>query len=135
VDSGAEARAGADALRVVVGPWSEVRQDRAVDALRGGPAANGVFAAFTGPIGNEYRLVALDASGATARDLGPQAGLVAALKPASAPPTWIVTGSGAPAVRRAAGLLDGEDLRDRYAVAAQAGEPPMALPVEPEDTR
>jgi hypothetical protein len=132
---GKTAAHGADALRVVVGPWRQVQHDRAVDGLRGGPGANGVFATFKGPIGNAYRLVALDATGTPARDLGPRAGLVAALKPGSAPPTWIVTGSGKPAVRRAASLLDGRELRDRYAVAARVGGPPVALPLEPSGAR
>ena len=64
-------RASAAALRLLVGPWSEVRDDRAVDGLRGGPAANGVFATFKGPIDGAYHLIALDPTAAPARDLGP----------------------------------------------------------------
>jgi hypothetical protein len=130
VDSGGGS-SGRDAFRVLVGPWGQVRSDPAVAGLRGGPAANGVFATFKRATGNGYRLFALDATGATASDLGPRAGLVAALKPGNAPPTWIVTGSQAPAVRRAAGLLDARDLRDRYAVAARVGGSPVPLPLEP----
>ena len=130
VDSGGGS-SSTDAFRVLVGPWGHVRSDQAVDGLRGGPAANGVFATFRRATGNGHRLVALDATGATASDLGPRAGLVAALKPGNDPPTWIVTGSQAPAVRRAAGLLDARDLRDRYAVAARVGGPPVPLPLEP----
>jgi Domain of unknown function (DUF4430) len=130
VDSGGGS-SSTDAFRVLVGPWGHVRSDPAVEGLRGGPTANGVFATFRRATGNGHRLVALDATGATARDLGPRAGLVAALKSGNAPPTWIVTGSRAPAVRRAASLLDARDLRDRYAVAARVGGPPVPLPLEP----
>lgn len=130
VDDGSEVRADANALRVVVGPWREVRKDRAVDELRGAPATNGVFATFKGTDRSAYRLLALDAAGTPVRNLGPRAGLVAALKPGGDSPTWIATGSGAPAVRRAASLLNPRDLRDRYAVAARVGGPPVALPVE-----
>lgn len=128
VDHGSEARA--EALRVVVGPWREVREDRAVDGLRRAPATNGVFATFKGTDRTAYRLIALDVTGTPVRDLGSRAGLVAALRPGGDAPTWIVTGSGAPAVRRAVSLLDSRDLRDRYAVAARVGGPPVALPVE-----
>ncbi len=130
VDDRGEARADPDALRVVVGPWREVRKDPALNDTRGGLATNGVFATFKGTDRTAYRLIALDVTGTPARNLGPRAGLVAALKPGGDSPTWIVTGSGAPAVRRAVSLLDRRDLRDRYAVAARVGGPLVALPVE-----
>jgi hypothetical protein len=130
VENGRQAATTADALRVVVGPWKDVRRDPAVGGLRGVPGASGVFATFKGTERSAYRLIALDLTGTPARNLGPRAGLVAALKPGGDPATWIVTGSGAPAVERAATLLDRRDLRNRYAVAARAGGPPLALPVE-----
>jgi hypothetical protein len=117
------------ALRLVVGPWARVRDDGAVDRLLGGPAQTGVFAAFEGPIGRRYRLVALDAAGAPVRDLGGGAGLVAALRRGDDLPTWIVTGSKATAVGRAARLLDERSLRDRYAVAQPAEGSAIALPL------
>jgi Domain of unknown function (DUF4430) len=118
------------ALRLLVGPWSEVRDAPAVDELRGGPAATGVFATFKGPIRDAYHLIALDPTATPVRDLGPDAGLVAALQDGDDPPTWLVTGSARSAVRRAAGSLDAADLRDRYAVASPLHAPPMALPLE-----
>jgi hypothetical protein len=117
------------ALRLLVGPWAEVRDDVVVDQLRGGPSANGVFAAFKGAAGGGYRLIGLDATGSPARDLGPEAGLVAALRHGDDAPTWIVTGSNETAVRRAAGLLDDGALRDRYAVAEPPAGGPVALPL------
>ena len=120
-----------EALRVLVGPWSEVRDDRTVDELRGGPAANGVFATFKGPVGGAYHLIALDSTATPVRDLGPDAGLVAALEGGDQP-AWMVTGSGRSAVRRAAGSLDAVALRDRYAIAAPVRAPPVALPLQPD---
>ena len=114
---------------IVVGPWARVRKDPAVDGLRGGPAENGVFAHFKGPRGGAYHLVALDSTAAPARDLGPRAGLVAALRRGDGPATWIVTGSAPPAVRAAADQLDEGSLRDRYALAALPGDRAVALPL------
>jgi Domain of unknown function (DUF4430) len=121
----------AGALRVLVGPWRRIRADGAVDGLRGGPQENGVFATFKGPTNGAFRLVALDPTAAPARDLGPGAGLVAALRAGNEPPTWIVTGSSTGAVRRAARLLNQRDLGGRYAVAAPPRGGPLGLPVEP----
>jgi hypothetical protein len=123
-DAGVSARtvssagAGSGAYRVMVGPWAKVRTDAAVGALRGGPANTGVFATFKGPTRSGWHLVGLDQDGSPVRDLGPKAGLVAALGRAGDPQTWIVTGSGGTAVRRAVDLLEAPSLRDLYAVAA-----------------
>jgi hypothetical protein len=132
VERGGEGRGrNSGAPRLLVGPWSEVRDDRTVDELRGGPAANGVFAAFKGPIEGAYHLIALDPTATPVRDLGPDAGLVAAVQSGDQAPAWIVTGSESAAVRRAASSLDAAALRDRYAVAAPVGTPPLALPLQP----
>jgi len=121
-------RAGAGAFRVLVGPWAKVRNDPEVDGLRDSLAATGVFATFKGSIHDDWHLVGLDQEGTPVRDLGPRAGLVAALGRAGDPQTWIVTGSGGVAVRRAADALEAASLRDRYAVAA-TGRGVERLPV------
>jgi rhodanese-related sulfurtransferase len=126
--------ASAAALRLVIGRWAHVRDDGAVDGVRGGLAQTGVFAAFHGPTDGRYHLVALDPSGDPVRDLGAGAGLVAALRPGDDPPTWIVTGSSTRAVRRAASLLDERSLRDRYAVAQPAMGGPIPLPLGGEES-
>lgn len=115
--------------RVLVGPWARVRADPAVDELRG-PQSTGVFATFKGPIHGGWHLIGLDQTGHPTRDLGPGAGLVAALRGSGEGPTWIVTGSGGSAVRRAADALAADSLRNRYAVAATGGGP-VALPIVP----
>ncbi|MEK6326185.1 MAG: DUF4430 domain-containing protein [Actinomycetota bacterium] len=130
---GGELSRSTGAPRLLVGTWDHVRADRAVDELRGGPEANGVFASFKGPIDGVYHLIALDPTGEPARDLGSDAGLVAALQGGGEAPTWIVTGSGSSAVRRAAGSLGAAALRKRYAVAAPVGAPRVGLPVQGEE--
>jgi phosphoserine phosphatase len=73
--------------------------------------------------------VALDEAGEVARDLGPDAGLVAATSRYGGLPVWVVTGGSTAAVRMAAESLDAEHLRDHYAVAIADGET-MPLPLE-----
>ena len=64
---------------------------------------------------------------AVAAVLGRGSGLVAALRPGEGPPSWVVTGSDARGVARAASLL-GEQLRDSYAVAvSDAGTVPVPV--------
>jgi hypothetical protein len=67
-------------------------------------------------------LVGLDAGGDPARELGPDAGLVAATRRYEAPPVWVVTGGTPAAVQAAADLLDAGKLRDHYAVASENGK-------------
>jgi hypothetical protein len=73
--------------------------------------------------------VALDDAGEAGRDLGPDAGLVAATSRYGGLPVWVVTGGSAVAVRLAAESLDTEHLRDHYAVAIIDGKT-TPLPLE-----
>jgi hypothetical protein len=123
--------APADALRVLVGPWREVREDRAAAQIEEGPQASGVFADLA-PAGGGYRLEGLDEGGEEARRFGPSAGLVAATRRYEAPPVWVVTGSTQAGVGAAARLLDPADLRDHYAVAVEGGrETPLPIGAAP----
>ena len=126
----------ADAMRILVGSWDEIRGDPVAGQLAAGPPTSGVFGQVTratssaSPAGvrGGYQLVLLDETGDTVRTLGPGAGLVAALRGGEEPPTWLVTGTDADGVAEAVAALDEDDLRDRYAVAASGGAT-IALPV------
>jgi hypothetical protein len=116
------------AIRVLVGPWAQLRADPAAALIEAGPEESGVYADFERR-GSEYRLVGLDSSGAATLDFGPAAGLVAATRRYEAPPTWVVTGATPAAVQAAAGLLNAARLRDHYAVVTENGQE-TPLPVE-----
>jgi hypothetical protein len=109
------------AIRVLVGPWARLREDPVAASIEEGPGESGVYADFEhGRDG--YRLVGLDRNGGQARQLGPDAGLVAATRRYDGPPVWLVTGASAAAVRAASGLLAAAKLRDHYAVASVEGK-------------
>jgi Domain of unknown function (DUF4430) len=115
-------------LRVLVGPWTQVRGDAAAGQIAAGPGTSGVFASFR-PRDHGYELSALDAGGSAVRELGPATGLVAAVRQGDAAPTWVVTGSDSAGVAAAARILDAGDLRDRYAVAVRRGHT-IPVPVQ-----
>jgi hypothetical protein len=117
------------AIRILVGPWPRLREDTAAALVEAGPAESGIFADFEAR-GGSYSLVALDQTGSASRDLGPDAGLVAATRRYDGPPVWLVTGGTPDAVRAAAALLDPGALRDHYAVATADGKE-TPLPVLP----
>jgi hypothetical protein len=127
--AGARLAAGsAGALRVLVGPWARVREDPAAAQIEAGPQTSGVFADFAPAGAGSYSLRGLDEGGGEARRFGPGAGLLAATRRDEAPPVWVVSGSTRRGVEAAARLLDAADLRDRYAVAVEAGrETPLPI--------
>jgi hypothetical protein len=120
--AGASPTAGSppEAIRVLVGPWRRVRDDPAAAQIESGPQRSGVFAEFD-RAGRGYAMRGLGEDGEVAASFGPGAGLVAATRRAEAPPVWVVTGVDARGVAEAAALLDATHLRDRYAVAVEAG--------------
>ncbi|MBS1677130.1 MAG: DUF4430 domain-containing protein [Actinobacteria bacterium] len=121
-DEGVEIASGSPkgAIRVLVGPWAELRSDPTAALLEAGPAESGVYAEFAAD-GGTWRLVGLDENGKEARTFGAGAGLVAATRRYEGPPVWLVTGGTVGAVRGAAEALDSGDLRDHYAVESEAG--------------
>ncbi|MBA2763662.1 MAG: DUF4430 domain-containing protein [Thermoleophilaceae bacterium] len=121
---------GKELLRVIVGPWSELQELRAAEALAEGPRASGVFAR-PAPTGIEL----LDRHGESSTTLGAGSGLIAATVPAGLAPTWFVTGVDEAGVEAAAGALDAETLRDAFAVAIEAGGQVTRLPVAPSPDR
>jgi hypothetical protein len=108
------------AIRVLVGPWSQVRSDTAAGLVEKGPGESGIYAGFESSQGAD-RLVGLDEDGDKARAFGANAGLVAATRHFEGPPVWLVTGVTDAGVQAAAAALDIADLRDHFAVASEAG--------------
>jgi hypothetical protein len=105
---------GRGVLRVVVGPWQELRHIHAVSLLAKRPEASGVFARFA-PDG---ALELLDEHGRLARPAPAGSGLLAATEVLDEKPVWIVTGLDDRGVEAAAALLKESSLRDAFAVAA-----------------
>jgi hypothetical protein len=126
------APAGKEVLRLVVGKWSEVRQDAASEQIEMGPDKSGVFARF-GPTGTSggYDLELLDARTRPVRRLGPGSGLVAATRFEDQAPTWVVAGTDSAGLDRASALLEQRTLESRFALATSGGAPiplPLAGP-------
>jgi hypothetical protein len=121
--------AGREVLRLLVGPWKEVRQDTAARKLESGPAASGVYAK---PDRSGDRIELLDERGRTARVLGHGGGLVAATSIEGQQPTWVVTGTDGTGVAAAAAALTEDELGDRFAVAIDEGRA-VGLPVATEE--
>lgn len=100
-------------IRVVVAPWEKARALPSVRALEQPPLRSGVFARFSA----DGSLRLLDERGATVREAGTGAGLVAAMIPRDDELLWVVTGGTDEGVDAAAGALDASTLRDAFAVA------------------
>jgi hypothetical protein len=113
-------------LRVLVGAWPDVRKDIAAQQLEKGPQASGVFAK---PSMDGRRIALLDSRGGVQRTLGAASGLVAATSFADQEPTWLVTGTDEVGVAAAAAAVTEEQLRDRFALAIEAGKS-VPLPIE-----
>ena len=123
-----DAEGSPPALRLLVGPWEQVRSDSVAAQLDRGPQTSGVFARLE-RFRSGYRLVALDERGQPVREDDSGAGLVAGLREGEEPPTWLITGTDAAGVEEAVEALDAEHLADRYALLASA-EGEFALPAE-----
>jgi hypothetical protein len=115
---------GSGVLRVLVGPWAEVRQDPTARSLENGPSASGVFARFDA---SGQHLALLDQEGKVVRTLGTGAGLVAATAQEGDQPTWIVTGTDEVGVAAAAAALQADRLQNHFALAIDNGDG-IALP-------
>jgi hypothetical protein len=113
-------------LRILVGPWREVRKDIAAQELESGPSASGVFAK---PDRSGAKIALLDSRGQVQRTLGAASGLVAATSFADQEPTWLVTGTDEVGVAAAAAAVTEEQLSDRFALAIESGKS-VPLPIE-----
>ncbi len=118
---------GEEVLRIIVGPWSDIRRDNVVRRLERGPRVSGVFAQPS-DTGDEIAL--LDDAGEVERTLGAGGGLVVATSVEAQAPTWIVTGTDEVGLAAAAAALTEERLEQRFALAVEEGID-VALPVGP----
>jgi hypothetical protein len=115
----------AETLRLAVGPWSAVRAVPGAQLLGAGPRASGVYARVAAGGGS---LGLLNARGKPTTTLTAGAGMIAALRPTGDAPLWLVTGTDAAGVDRAAHALDRSALHDRFAVALSAGGAVLPVP-------
>jgi hypothetical protein len=114
-----------ETLRILVGPWTAIGQDHAIDGLESGPGESGVYAR----VARDGRsIAALDADGHTARTLGAGTGLVAATAIGDERPTWVVTGTDEAGVASAARAFEEGTLSNRFALAV-SDDLPISLPV------
>jgi uncharacterized protein DUF4430 len=110
-------------LRVLVGSWASVAGADGAQAIDGGPRSSGVYGRFSA---DGSTLTVLDSSGRTVRTLLAGTGLIAATRHGEDAPVWVVTGTDATGVDRAARSFEASVLRDHFAVALTAAG---ALPV------
>jgi hypothetical protein len=128
--SGIAQSAGEEVLRVMVGPWAELRADNVARRLEDGPEATGVFAR---PSSAGDRIELLDANGETVRTLRAGGGLVAATSVEGQAPTWVVTGTDEVGLAAAAAALTEERLAEHFALAVDGGDD-ISLPVDESGT-
>lgn len=103
-------------LRVLVGPWEEIRRDSLASSIENGPSSSGVYARFE-TRGGAWVLQPLDPAGEPVGS--PEvSGLVAALSDSPDRVTWVVTGGDPSSVPR---HLEAADLVRRYAVIYPVG--------------
>lgn len=114
------AGAGPQSLRVLVGTWTQVRGEVGARVLEGGPGTSGVYAR---PAAVGATIALLDERGRAVRTLAAGSGLIAATRHEQDAPEWVVTGTDAAGVARAADAFDEADLRGRFAIALTAGSP------------
>jgi hypothetical protein len=117
--------AGPHTLRLVVAPFAALAADPAAQAIARGPAASGVYARFAA---GGSTLTLLDPDGRPASTFGAGAGLIAATAIGEAAPVWLVTGTDAAGVQRAAGSFRAAELEDRFALAVGSSGQALAVP-------
>jgi hypothetical protein len=112
-------------LRVLVGPYSALGDSLSVHDVGAGPRYSGVYARFSA--GGRV-LSLLDPAGSVIRTLGPGAGLVAATRYGEEAPVWLVTGTNAAGVSRAASSLSESALRNCFALALEPSGTAQPVP-------
>ncbi len=114
-----------ETLRVLVGPWRQVRSGPGTAAIEQGPRASGVYARFSS---TGATLTLLDEQGQPARALGAGAGLIAATSFGEEAPQWVVTGTDTAGVEAAASAFDQTTLENRFAVVIAPGGAALPAP-------
>lgn len=117
-------------LRLLVGSWAEIREDRAAAQLEQGPGESGVYAIPERCESGGYTLATLNDHAEPTGHLT-DAAWVAAVRRGEEQPTWLVTATSPDLVGDAAGLLDAGTLAQHYALAVSSGEQ-VRLPTETE---
>ncbi len=112
-------------LRVLVGPWRQLRADSGAEAIERGPRASGVYVKLAR---NGQQLTLVDEDGRETALPGVTAGLIAATRASEQAPTWVVTGTDRAAVQLAASDFDAESLDGHFAVAV-LGQASALLPL------
>jgi hypothetical protein len=120
---------GSAILRVLVGPWRQLRADSGAEPIERGPRESGVYAKLEGA---GTQLTVIDTHGGETPLAGVTAGLIAATRAPEQAPTWVVTGTDRAAVQLAAADFDRESLADHFAVAVlQTASGLLPLPSPP----
>jgi hypothetical protein len=101
-----------ETLRVAVGQWDVIGGEPITHTIDAGPQTSGVYARFS-PDGRTLTL--LDAEGTVARTFTAGTGLIAATTSGTYAPVWVITGTDADGVQRAAEDFNEVALRDRFA--------------------
>lgn len=104
------------AIRVLVADSRTLSRLAEGRRLNAGPSTSGIFARF-----ERSDLIGLNVRASAARNFGPEAGLVAAMRRGDQPPVWLVTGGNESGVEAAAAALNPEDLTRRYAAVVSGG--------------
>jgi Domain of unknown function (DUF4430) len=113
-------------IRVLVGPYSALGDSLSVHDIGAGPHYSGVYARFSDG-GSVLSL--LDPAGSVVRKLGAGAGLIAATRYGGEAPVWLVTGTDAAGVKRAANSLRESTLHNCFALALEPSGTPQPVPV------
>lgn len=100
-------------LRVLVGEWKAIRPDPAAQLIEEGPASSGVYLR---PSADGRSVSVLDPRGNAVQSFSKSVSIVAATALSDGLPTWLVSGTDAASLVRAANRLTSADLNLRYSV-------------------
>lgn len=106
-----------NALKVLVGAWSQLAGTPAARTIAKGPAVGGVYLRV---LDGGRRLALLGRAGTVSRTLGAGAGIVAATRYGGSAPVWVISGTDEAGVRLAAASFDAASLDGHFAIAVAA---------------